>query len=105
MYKNNIFFTVFILIAKQESKWPKGSYAIPTSAFGCPEPGNYVWYRGYINLTLPQMSRVIQWNDKDLDRIEPHILGPFGQRVMQLNFCLRRDENQTDWPAGDYFLY
>ncbi|VDI03393.1 Hypothetical predicted protein, partial [Mytilus galloprovincialis] len=86
--------------------------------FGCPESDEYGWSTGYINLTLFENSRNFIWNDDDLFTFEPHILGPYTQHAMQMNFCVMKsnitildDDGDEDdkvnrtWPPGNYCIY
>lgn len=99
-----------------KSMWPEGTYALPTSIFGCPETAEMGWASAYINLTLPDSAQRQEWNVKNPqllnDIIEPDILGPYHYRALQMNFCVKTrtyfeegDTNSTEWPTGQYCIY
>ncbi|XP_065938424.1 uncharacterized protein [Magallana gigas] len=102
----------------EKSLWPDGTYALPTSMFGCPETEAKGWSTSYVNLTLPESSKQQEWNMKNpelkTDVIEPNILGPYYYRALQMNFCVKtptyfenRESNRTsaEWPRGQYCIY
>lgn len=102
----------------EESAWPGGTYALPTSMFGCPETEAKGWSTSYVNLTLPETAQQQQWNMKNprllTDIIEPNILGPYYYRALQMNFCVKtptyfedKEGNITSagWPRGQYCIY
>lgn len=79
--------------------------------FGCPEPSNYGWTTGYVNLTVDPSYKDFIWNDDDIYTFEPHILGPFSSHNLRFNFCIMKQEtldaNQTKkaWPKGNYCVF
>ena len=80
--------------------------------FGCPENELHGWKTGYINMTLNTNSRNMFWNDKDPFTFEPHILGPYTQKSVQLNICLMKNNSslfesssEKMWPDGNYCIY
>ncbi|XP_060084391.1 uncharacterized protein LOC132563668 [Ylistrum balloti] len=109
--KDDILFELKLMSkAVGNSKWPKGEYGLPMSAFGCPEEDSFGWNSGYANLTLPELSSKQLWNDLDDVTVEPHIMGPFHEHIMQLNFCLKQkisltNDSDKNWPQGKYCLY
>lgn len=105
-------FTFFLKELKQTA-WPNTNYAIVTAMFGCPESREHGWTYGYVNMTLNSNSSSMFWNDDDPLTFEPHILGPFTQRTLQINFCIMRTNmtrnvNDTEikkWPTGNYCIF
>ena len=98
--------------------WPKGSYALPASIYGCPEGD---WDTRYINLTLPVSSNDMYWESNGTDYIVgdgnkvfhiPHskdlyILGPYSKRSVQLNFCVQDGDDSSRLQAaqGNFCMY
>ncbi|VDI65084.1 Hypothetical predicted protein [Mytilus galloprovincialis] len=109
-----LFYELYIIIVKHSSEmkltqWPGGNYALHTSMFGCPEDVDYGWMSGYVNMTLLPKSRNMFWNDLDWFTFEPHILGPYTQQAIQINFCIMNSTTtataDNPWPAGNYCIY
>jgi len=100
------------------SLWPQGEYALPASMYGCPEMD---WELRYINLTLPSKSIDMFWRSSGTcyiyDRGERfifnhtkdlHILGPYSERNIQLNFCVRGNDevpNRISDLRGNFCIY
>lgn len=116
--KPNIDPAFFVFADYKRSLWPGGTYALPTSMFGCPETEAKGWSISYVNLTLPESSQQQEWNMKNpgplTDVIEPNILGPYHYRALQMNFCVKTptyfedkegNMTSTEWPKGQYCLY
>ena len=85
----------------KESIWPKGSYSLISTVFGCPEGDGYGWRVGYVNISTPVQKHVQTWKmphaHEDQNTPDPHILGPYHYYTLQLNFCTRisRDYNNS----------
>ncbi|VDI37675.1 Hypothetical predicted protein, partial [Mytilus galloprovincialis] len=108
-----VFYSLIITEIKS-TQWPEGTYALHSSMFGCPESSEFGWSTGYINLTLFDNSRNFIWNDDDPYTFEPHILGPYTEHAMQMNFCVMEsnvtvfdDDSRVNrtWPTGNYCIY
>ena len=100
------------------SLWPQGGYALPASMYGCPEMD---WELRYINLTLPSKSIDMFWRSSGTyyiyDRGERfifnhtkdlHILGPYSESNIQLNFCVRGNDegpNRISDLRGNFCIY
>ncbi|XP_067684469.1 uncharacterized protein [Haliotis asinina] len=72
----------------KQTSWPTGSYGLLAPFYGCPEPPEYGWQLGYINLTYSPA----QWQvDYQVWPEHLHLLGPYNWFQLQLNFCMRKD--------------
>lgn len=102
-----------IILELKQTQWPYGDYALLTIAYGCPETIDHGWTYGYVNITLNGDTSNMLWNDDDPVTFEPHILGPFTQRTLQINFCIMKTSipryvNNTEmnkWPTGNYCIF
>lgn len=99
--------------------WPQGGYALPASIYGCPEKD---WELRYINLTLPSKYIDMFWRSSGTYYIydrrgelftfnhtkDLHILGPYSERNIQLNFCVRGNDegpNSISDLRGNFCIY
>ena len=110
-------------IVLRDSVWPDGPYLLPRTKYGCPEPLQFGWKEGYINVTstVPlymfgsQRSKSYLVNNVYNRYDGRDIIGPFGNYAFQLNFCMKikNSTNQptrsnisiNKWPMGNYSVY
>ena len=97
-------------------RWPDGDYSIPMSIYGCPEQEINKWSHGYINFTMDsdsaQLIRYIngeKMRHQFWDEMNFFLLGPYGKRVIQMNFCSKQTFNGKlkggEWPRGSYAVF
>ncbi|XP_048244633.1 uncharacterized protein LOC125376772 [Haliotis rufescens] len=102
---------------RKVSSWPRGNYGLLSTVYGCPETSEYGWQTGYINLTSTgSRTAYHDWSDS------LHLLGPYHLHTIQLNFCMRPDDLDTEddeilnvtenrtassniWPQGHYCIF
>ena len=83
------------------------------TVYGCNSPEDDQWSTAYINITFKYRVRVTNQKGGHIDMKSPSLLiGPYGDRSFQMNFCVRESEstehdNTPDgwWPPGHYMVY
>lgn len=93
--------------------WPEGNYALPTSIYGCNDPEFDQWQHGYINISFMEPVLLFERSKGHIHIETPSLLlGPYGPRSLQLNFCVKVSEEAdphaqvaTEWPPGQYAVY
>ena len=72
----------FYFSVEYRRRWPQGSYSVPMSIYGCPDPDVNFWEYGYINITFQYPITV---------GTAAYIIGPFGAFAYQFTFCTMID--------------
>jgi hypothetical protein len=94
---------LYLYIAALAS-WPTGSFALPKTAFGCPEQDVFPWVE----------SPITFWGQHSVSLSNNfHMAGPVRNDSWSLVFCAKYEDtmspediaNQKQWPAGDYCLF
>ena len=113
-----------IFTALLPSSWPDGPYILPMTKYGCPEPPQYGWTQGYINITSHEpLHMFMSKNNTNGWPISEdiNIIGPFGTNSFQLNFCMKLKQypnhsisdtingseamSSDKWPDGNYSVF
>ena len=94
-FGNKLYMQLFLFPEIKRSTWPRGSYSLISTVFGCPEKDGHGWYRGYINMSVPVKQGIQKWKMPRPEEVQhtadPHIMGPYNFHNLQLNFCTRLD--------------
>ena len=83
------------------------------SIYGCPEQEINKWSHAYINVTMGNDNRGLVRSINEEVRLwkEPDflLLGPYGKRFIQMNFCSKTSQpgklKGGEWPHGVYAVY
>ncbi|XP_019637817.1 PREDICTED: sushi, von Willebrand factor type A, EGF and pentraxin domain-containing protein 1-like [Branchiostoma belcheri] len=82
-------------------EWPRGTYGLPKTDTGCPEPAGVTWRTGV---------RVQDTEDDDSNnRWSPglHFDGNFWKNNVHQKFCMKTSswEGYGNWPSGSYCIF
>ncbi|XP_065931307.1 uncharacterized protein [Magallana gigas] len=82
--------------------WPKGTYGLMMTIYGCPSHESFTWHQGYVIQDTEDRHNKNAWTTPS------HVYGVKDDKRIQTGFCIKGvtqvSNYDMDWPKGDYCI-
>ena len=86
--------------------WPRGDFAIPRTAFGCPDNDLLKWHIGRLTIRSEQVrSHAMSSSYSQAGRLEPKLVTVEVCSKLESELSVRDQGQQMGWPKGRYCVY